>query len=47
MNKKEFDKAIGIKHEWICNQCSHVENKEREVICWKCGKGEMIYKESK
>ena len=29
---------------WICNNCSNIEYSEREVICWKCGEGEMIYK---
>ena len=28
---------------WECNSCHHIEHKEEEVICWKCGKGEMIY----
>lgn len=26
-----------------CTQCDNVEEKEREVICWKCGKGEMVW----
>ena len=28
---------------WQCNHCGHVVEKEEEVTCWKCGKGEMIY----
>lgn len=26
-----------------CTNCDNVEAKEREVVCWKCGKGEMAY----
>ena len=29
---------------WRCTNCGHTEYKEREVLCWKCGLGEMIYK---
>jgi len=29
---------------WRCTHCSNTEYKEREVLCWKCGVGEMIYK---
>ena len=29
---------------WICTHCGNIEYREREVICWKCGMGEMIYK---
>ena len=28
---------------WACTYCKNVENKEREILCWKCGRGEMIY----
>lgn len=31
------------KGRWVCNACGNTEDKEREVSCWKCGKGEMIY----
>lgn len=34
----------GLYH---CTNCSNVEEAEREVICWRCGKGEMVWKESK
>jgi predicted nucleic acid-binding Zn-ribbon protein len=27
----------------VCNRCGHTERKEEEVMCWKCGKGEMLY----
>lgn len=35
-------------YEWIndyyeCFHCGHKEKKEAEVMCWKCGLGEMIY----
>ena len=29
---------------WKCNNCSHLELKEQEIMCWNCGLGEMIYK---
>jgi hypothetical protein len=29
---------------WRCCQCNHTEYKEKEVLCWKCGVGEMLYK---
>lgn len=32
---------------WVCDHCGHTEYLEQEVICWECGKGEMIYVASK
>lgn len=29
---------------WVCTHCGNIEYLEREVLCWKCGMGEMIYK---
>ena len=29
---------------WICANCGTIKHKEEEVLCWKCGIGEMIYK---
>lgn len=29
---------------WVCTNCGNIEYYEREVVCWKCGIGEMIYK---
>jgi len=29
---------------WVCMNCGHIEYREEEVKCWKCGIGEMIYK---
>jgi hypothetical protein len=29
---------------WQCTNCMHIWHREEEVICWKCGIGEMIYK---
>ena len=26
---------------WVCTHCGNLEHMEREVACWKCGKGEM------
>ena len=31
------------KGKWVCNACGNTEKSEREIGCWKCGKGEMIY----
>lgn len=28
---------------WVCSYCGHAEPLEQEVICWECGKGEMVY----
>ena len=28
---------------WQCNNCGHIELREREILCWKCGQGEMIF----
>ena len=30
---------------WQCTNCDNVETFEREVMCWRCGKGEMAYVE--
>lgn len=30
------------KGKWVCNCCGHTETREKEIKCWKCGKGEMI-----
>ena len=27
-----------------CTHCENEEEKEREIICWKCGIGEMVFK---
>lgn len=29
---------------WKCTECGHTMDHEAEVICWVCGRGEMIYK---
>lgn len=39
-----------IKYEFIndcfaCTHCGHAEKRESEIICWKCGLGEMVYHE--
>lgn len=28
---------------WECLNCGNIEHIEREVRCWKCGIGEMVY----
>lgn len=38
MKRPEF-KPVG----YICTHCSHWEGKEQEVMCLKCGIGEMVY----
>lgn len=30
---------------WECENCGNVEYYEREVICWECGDGEMVYRD--
>ena len=32
-----------MKEIWMCTNCDNIEFHEREIICWKCGKGEMIF----
>lgn len=29
---------------YVCTNCGNPEFKEREVICWRCGKGEMVWR---
>jgi|WetSurSiteA1Bulk_404760.scaffolds.fasta_scaffold32780_3 hypothetical protein len=41
-----FIRHVGMRiagKYWICTECRNVEFYEREVRCWKCGTGEMIY----
>ncbi len=33
-----------FNNKWVCSHCGHIERKESEIRCWKCGIGEMIYK---
>lgn len=28
---------------WKCESCNDIKFQEEEVICWKCGEGEMVY----
>ena len=28
---------------YACTRCDNIEAIEREVTCWKCGKGEMAW----
>lgn len=28
---------------WVCTNCGKIKYNEEEVMCWECGKGEMIY----
>lgn len=32
------------KNYWKCNHCGNIEYVEREIYCWECGIGEMIYR---
>lgn len=29
---------------WKCDYCGAIKFKEEEILCWKCGIGEMIYR---
>lgn len=45
INGKYYDSKL---YEWIndyyeCTHCGHKQKKEEEIMCWKCGLGEMIY----
>ena len=35
-----------MKGIYACTNCTNVELREREVYCWECGKGEMVWHES-
>lgn len=42
-----FFRVVGKEMQpdyWICTNCGRIVYLEREVVCWKCGIGEMIYK---
>lgn len=39
---KKLSKRISGDY-WQCTDCGFVDLHEREVICWCCGTGEMIY----
>jgi len=46
INGKYYDRKL---YEWIndyfeCTHCDNKEKNEREVMCWKCGLGEMVYR---
>lgn len=28
---------------WQCDHCGNIKYQEEEVLCWECGKGEMIF----
>jgi len=28
---------------YACTHCDNIEATEREVTCWKCGEGEMLW----
>lgn len=32
---------------WVCSNCGYTDKIEKEVKCWKCGKGEMLYQQHK
>lgn len=34
-----------MKGNYVCTNCCNCEDKEREVLCLKCGKGEMVWTE--
>ena len=46
INGKYYDRKM---YDWIndyyeCTHCDNKEKNEREVMCWKCGLGEMVYR---
>ena len=43
LNIIEKQRCEWLNPTWVCNVCGHVEYEEREVLCWDCGEGEMIY----
>lgn len=32
-----------IKGLYVCTHCDNAEVREREVRCWSCGDGEMVW----
>jgi len=36
--------VMNLRATWQCNHCGEIKYREEEIYCWKCGKGEMIYK---
>lgn len=32
-----------LKGAWVCTACCNIEATEREIACWQCGKGEMVW----
>lgn len=32
-----------LKGIWRCSHCGNLESREREVLCWECGKGQMLF----
>jgi len=45
IGSKYYDQKLYefINDYYECSFCGYRKKKEEEVICWKCGKGEMIY----
>ena len=45
IGSKYYDQKLYefINDYYECSSCGHREKKEKEVICWKCGIGEMVY----
>lgn len=35
--------AVTAKGHWKCTHCDHTDDREREILCWKCGQGQMVY----
>ncbi len=41
-----FLRSVGkfvLPDYWVCFNCGDIKWHEQEVMCWKCGIGEMIY----
>lgn len=43
-NREKSSEIPVLEGVWACACCMNVERREREVRCWKCGVGEMIYR---
>jgi len=40
---QDIKKLRGIDKYWECDSCGHVDFEEKEIGCWHCPSGQMIY----
>lgn len=43
LSKTEETRVVKLKGIWRCSHCGNLESTEREVLCWECGKGQMLF----